>query len=48
MGDVEPLADKFEEQEMESDQEKSVSVVKMLVKLKNPVPHEMYEYIIEK
>ena len=48
MGDVEPLVDKFKEQEMESDQGKSVSVVKMLVKLKNPVPHEMYEYIIEK
>jgi len=48
MGDTEPLVEQFEEQKMDTDNGKSVSVVKMMLKLKSPVPHEMYEYITSK
>ena len=47
MGDTEPLVEQFEEQKMHTDKGSSVSVVKMMLRLKSPVPHEMYEYITE-
>lgn len=48
MGEVTPLPELFEEERMADDHGKSVSVVKMMVRLKTPVAQEMYGYIREK
>lgn len=47
MGDVTPIPEAFEQTTMQGDNEKMVSVVKMMVKLHVPVMEEMYRYIVE-
>lgn len=45
LGDVEPVQTSFEETNMEKESMKMVSVVKMLLKLKQPVERSLYTYI---
>jgi hypothetical protein len=45
MGDVTPQDNSFEQTSMRDDNGKEVSVVKMLLTLKQPVETHMYEYL---
>ena len=48
MGEVEPLPEQFEQENMPAGNGKSVSVVKMMVRLKTPVAQVIYEYLRDK
>jgi len=48
MGDITPKDNGFEQTVMPSGQGKSVSVVKVIFDMKQPVKHEMYKYLLGK